>query len=350
MHVRTGLVAVVALALAAGPRLARAADKGGFDAVAEQATRVNGPKELAGALWSGSGSCAGQSNDLDRRQCEGIREARVAQVQGKTFLVAGDAQAVIIGKYDAKKKSIAVAIQPCIACAEPVDIGGERYFLVGGGGVSVAKGAIKLAPVHRGAQPFAAAEASARWARDASKRVRVDFLVRSGKLAPWTKGGARGYTVPVVGYRAYDVCTGKVIAAKPAAADVEPDRRACAAEAEAEAEAQARAKADEAAAEAARAAEAAAVPAVPAQLAPADISRAMQPVAEEAQKCLAAYGVSGKANFAITVSGDGKVMDVVQSGDFVDTPTGTCLEAAIKAREFPRTQRKSTSFAYPVVL
>ena len=72
----------------------------------------------------------------------------------------------------------------------------------------------------------------------------------------------------------------------------------------------------------------------------------MAPVPEPGNR----YGVSGKAVFDLTVDNEGQITRLKQRGDFVDTPTGSCIEKAVKGITFPKTRKKAMSFTYPLVL
>ena len=44
------------------------------------------------------------------------------------------------------------------------------------------------------------------------------------------------------------------------------------------------------------------------------------------------------------------ITEIEQTGYFRDTPTGECMEDAIKVTTFPQTQKASTTVNYPFVL
>ena len=58
----------------------------------------------------------------------------------------------------------------------------------------------------------------------------------------------------------------------------------------------------------------------------------------------------GKADLAIEIVSDGTVKSVKLSGDFLDTPTGDCIVAAVKATTFPPFRNPSVKITYPFIL
>ena len=74
------------------------------------------------------------------------------------------------------------------------------------------------------------------------------------------------------------------------------------------------------------------------------------PAREASNKCFEVYGVAGTARFRITISDQGQVVDLAQKGDFVDTPTGYCIEKAIRGISFPKSKKPRTTVDYPFML
>jgi hypothetical protein len=91
-------------------------------------------------------------------------------------------------------------------------------------------------------------------------------------------------------------------------------------------------------------------PELPAQLDAKDIKIAMKPVVEASKACFDTYGVAGSAKMIYSVSGDGSILTYEQTGDFVDTPTGKCIDKAAKAITFPKSKKKKFGFTYPLAL
>jgi hypothetical protein len=92
-------------------------------------------------------------------------------------------------------------------------------------------------------------------------------------------------------------------------------------------------------------------PELPETLSTYHLKQAIQAQAVPAvNACFATYGVPGRADTIINISNDGTVSSVDLDGDFLDTPTGDCILAAVKSVTFPKFKRKSMSFPYPFIL
>ena len=315
-----------------------------FDAVAGKATPVTGLWGLSSLLWAQLGRCDGLANELDKRQCDGIRDARVDQIAGQSFLVTTGGQPVVIGAWDAQLKAAPVEVAPCLACDAAVDIDGEKLFVVGQGDVALTGGAIRVAPLHKKSFAFKDEAALEEWKAQVMPRLTSEFVVRVDRAARWNKDGTAGMRVDVVAWRVFDPCTGKIIAAKPASADLAADKRACGDQVEEEP------KQPETPTKVEPERPVKKEPVLPRQLSPYQINQGMAPVRKQSMKCFDAYGVPGKASFKVTISNEGAVSGLEQTGDFVDTPTGACLEKAIKAATFPKMKKPSMTFDFPVVL
>lgn len=337
MMKRAGMVVAAAAAAVLAAGQARAEN---FDDVASKAKPVAGLYGLGAALWTQVGGCKKMTNDLERRQCEGIRDARTSQVRGKTFLFRTGPSPVAVGKWDDKKKSVALEIAPCLACEAPVDVDGEMLYVVGEGALKVSGGAIEVAPIHKTARAFKDKAEFDAWQTDALPRLRSEFVVRVDGAKKWNRGGSEGMQVDVVAYRTYDPCTGVVVGARPASDKLAPDQRACGDKVEEK-------KHPEPPKEEIKKPK---EPELPLRLSPFQINQAMTPVRKQANQCFDAYGVAGKASFNITINSDGTIGKVEQTGDFVDTPTGKCIEKAIGEVTFPKFRKTSIAFDFPVQL
>jgi hypothetical protein len=330
------LAVVVALA---APAAAQPATK--FEDLASQAVKVPGPRAFAGLLWSYVAACEGTAGSLARRQCEGLRKARQAQLAGKTFAVPADATAFSAGEWDEAKKSAPLVLTSCVVCSSGLAIDGRQLFVVGNSAApTVGGGAVQAARIHESALPFKDAGALAKWKKDVAPRLRTEMIVRvadGGKV--WSKGDVAGFNVELLGFRVYDPCNGGVVFASPESSGAPADKQACSGEPVVE---DTTPKPDVPVGPVA--------PKLPTKLTTAQIQTALRPATEASQLCYDSYGVAGQANFHITIDGSGNVIGVEQEGDFVDTPTGTCLEKAVRASKFPETAKKRTTVAYPFIL
>ena len=80
------------------------------------------------------------------------------------------------------------------------------------------------------------------------------------------------------------------------------------------------------------------------------IKDSLKPVVLAGQQCYSQFAVAGNAKLKLTVNGDGTVAKYEQQGDFVGTPTGDCIDKAMKNVSFPRTKKPQTSFTFPLQL
>jgi hypothetical protein len=74
------------------------------------------------------------------------------------------------------------------------------------------------------------------------------------------------------------------------------------------------------------------------------VDTALQPVKTKIQCCHQRYRVQGVADVLITVAPDGTVIFAYVSGEFEKTPTGACVEGAVKTAVFPKFQGDPETF------
>jgi len=330
-HLGIGFV----IALLAGTAVAdEPAKKPSFDDVAAGALRID-RDGLAAIIWAMHAKCS-DGSDLDQRQCRMIRDARLSAEAGKTFIVAGDASAFTAEAYDDKKKSAPLTVSGCIACIEPILVDGVGFYVLSNMASPEWKGNVAVAaPIHTTAKTFkSGAEAATNWRAEVVPRLKTDFVIKiPASSSTWKqKDGKAGLSVEVLGFRTHDPCDGHIICASPKADKVSPDKVACG-ETVAEGEA-----------------DAPAAPGVPDELTAKQIKAVMATATAAGAACFEKYGVPGDAKLHITVAGSGEVTAIDQSGEFVDTPTGRCLEEAVKPLVFPKSKKAKQSFKYPFVL
>ena len=66
--------------------------------------------------------------------------------------------------------------------------------------------------------------------------------------------------------------------------------------------------------------------------------------------CFAQYKVPGLANVSVTIAKSGSVSSASVSGAFSGTPTGSCVERAVKGASFPKFKGAAQSITYPFML
>ncbi len=284
-------------------------------------------KRVDDLVWPLIAPC-NTGDDTAQRQCRIVRDARVRQLAGATVLVDAEPEAFAIGAWNAQRRSVAVILQACIRCGG-IDINGETYYVVAGGPARFEGARARPAILYDTARAFSDEDAEEAW-RHTVRKARVQFLLKVGDKPRWQVQGRQGLTFDVLGYRVIAPCDGQIVVAKPPASAVPADRKACKAE-----PAETEPPADGSPVE---------------TLSESMVQDAMRPVVQAAEVCHDQYGVSGKARLAITIAGNGTVLRAEQSGDFVDTPTGACIDRAMRKIVFPQSKQARTTIAYPIVL
>jgi predicted Zn finger-like uncharacterized protein len=79
-----------------------------------------------------------------------------------------------------------------------------------------------------------------------------------------------------------------------------------------------------------------------------DIVRAMMAVNPKVKDCYNQYKVPGTAMVSIKLARGGRVSDASVSGKFAGTPTGSCVESAVKSAKFPPTDAQSFQYPFPL--
>jgi len=305
-----------------------------WDDLARAAERIDA-SALPALFWAATAECDRLSDDMLRRQCLGIRLTRGVAATAKTYLVRGDATALLLGEWDASRAGVALTIRGCLACAEPIDVGGARRHVVTRGGVTVDGTQVVAAPIYRGIRRLDDEAAARRWKARVFPRLRLELIVRApAKPEVWTQGGRSGYFVELLGYRRHDPCDGTVLAAQPVAGTAPVDGSTCEADLPGGGHAPMRVPTSD----------------PPFQLSPEDVRRVLKEVNPAIYQCYDSYGVPGRADVYIDVKNDGTVRFVEVRGAFADTPTGTCVADAVKRARFPRFQRESMQIHYPYLL
>ena len=316
--------------LAATP--ARADDTKSFESLAKDADALS-RADVAGLVWALTATC-NDGDELTQRQCKAARDTRAAVVREATFVVEGDGTAFVLGAYKADTKSAPITLRGCIACAEPV---GGLYIVSSKAAPSFKGATAEAAVVHETARAFKDEASAKRWATRVPQ-LRVEFVVKiaaaSGGM--WDRDGKKGLALDVLAFRVFDPCDGGIVCASPPSDKGPTDSRTCG-----ESVVEGEPKADEPKAD---------EPALPAQLDAKDIKNAMKTVVEAAKGCFDTYGVAGAGKMVYSVGGDGSILTYEQIGDFVDTPTGKCIDKAAKAVTFPKSKKKKFGFSYPLTL
>ena len=295
-----------------------------FEGKAAGALRV---RRLDNLVWALTASCD-KGDDTQQRQCRHVRDARAAELAATTLLVDADVDAFDVGAWSAPKKSVGLTVTACIRCAG-VELDGKTWYLVGSNTPpAFAAGKPRVALLHDNARQFSDEDAAKVWTKTVAT-ARVQLLVKVPAKAQFTVEGKSGLQLDILGYRVFTPCDGGIVVASPPAKAADADKSQCS--------------------KAITTGPAVDAPKIEA-LTPSAIQDAMKPVVEAASLCFERYGVAGKAKLKVTVLGDGSVAKYEQQGDFTDTPTGKCIDAAVGKLQFPRTKKPKQSFGYPIVL
>ena len=193
---------------------------------------LQSPANVAAAYWHRFARCDKRASEREQLQCEAI--ARSAAGSASRRFIVESRDALHAGEFDAKKKSIILAVHGCVACARPIAVDGGS-FMVSGGPVRKVKSAKVVA---RGTVigpllgtltiPVADGEAAKAWKETVWPRLVAELVVETRPEKPlWRVGKRTGAEVKIVGWRVYDPCTGELITSSPPALDDKPDPKRC---------------------------------------------------------------------------------------------------------------------------
>lgn len=315
----------LALLVLLAPALAQAQ---GFEAMAETATTV---ARLDDVVWAFTGACTA-GDDIQQRQCRLVRDKRAKELAGAILLVDGESAALELSKWNPQKRSLGITVTSCIRC-KGIEVEGKKWLVIGAGAPARFEGQrLRTHVLHDSTQTFAD-EASATAFAKSLEHARVQYIVKIGDRPRWSANGRDGLAFEVLGYRVIAPCDGSVVASRPPSSAMPPDKKACAGGG----------TVDPAAAGPSPAK-------LPDALTGQMIKQAMKPVLDAANACYARYKVSGRAKLVMTIDNEGNVVDYVQEGELVGTPTAACIDTAAKKVTFPRTQKPTTKVGYPIVL
>lgn len=296
-----------------------------FESLAQNAQVV---RRLDDVIWALTAKCDG-GNDVQQRQCRRIRDTRAAELKTATLLVDADREAFTIGAYSPQKKSAPVVLTACIRCGGVEVDGDDKKKLWFAAGTREANGAPRFQSGRQvgptlsdNARTFPDAASAKKYA-DAFATAKIQFLLRVPAQPVWTDAGKQGIAFEVVGYRVYSPCDGAVVVSNPPSGPGEIDRRACAG--------------------------------IPASgevesLTPAMIKESLRPVLDAAKACYGQHKTPGNGKLRMTIAGDGTLAEYALEGDFANTPTGDCIDAAAKQASFPRSKKPRTPVAMPIAL
>lgn len=317
-------IALCTILLAAG--VAHADDS--FEAKAAGAQRI---QHLENVVWALTAPCD-QGDDTEQRQCRIVRDKRAAELANATLLVDADRDAFDIATWNAAKKSSTLSLRACIRCSG-VDVDGKNWFITGGTAAPKLEGGklrpTSLAETAKSFTDQAAAQAFVKHNADA----RVQMVVKVGPKSKWAEGGKQGLALEILAFRVVSPCDGAIVMSNVPSGPAEVDKKGCAGGAVTKPVANGQDN-DK----------------LPETLSMNQIKDSLKPMVLGADQCFMQFNVAGKAKLKFTVAGDGTVAKYEQQGDFVNTPTGDCIDKSLKNVSFPRVKRAETSFSYPIIL
>jgi hypothetical protein len=283
-----------------------------FEAHAQSAKRVH---RIENVVWALTATCTA-GDDTQQRQCRHTRDAQQAELARQTLLVDADAEAFDVGAWDASGKKIPFSITACIRCLG-VEVDGATWYVVGTGAQRSFKSDVLAAgPLGGGERAFRDQTEAAAWSR-AVGNARVEMVVKVPSHPQWHDAGKNGLAFDIVAWRVYAPCDGAIVASSAPSAPVAPDKSQCVLPPRAP-------KAN-----------------VP-DLSSSDIMGAMKPLVDAAKVCYSRFAVTGTARLHLRVLPDGTVGRYDQQGDFVNTPTGECVDKAAAKLEFPASKQGIT--------
>ena len=289
-----------------------------FETMSASAQRI---KRIDDLVWALTAKCD-VGNDTQQRQCRRLRDTRAAELKSATLLVDADQAAFTDGAWNAAKKSSPLVLTSCIRCTG-IDVEGKSWFVAGTREANqpprFQAGKQVASLLNESARQFGDAATAKKFSESVAS-ARVQFVVRVPASPVWSDSSRQGIAFEVLAYRVYSPCDGAVVMSSPKASPGEVDRKACMAGSEVDA------------------------------LTPALIKESMKPVLEAAKACYGEHKKAGKAKLKLTISGDGSVSAYAQEGDFANTPTGQCIDAAVKQAAFPRSKKAKTPISMPVTL
>ncbi|MCG5052183.1 MAG: hypothetical protein KA712_04415 [Myxococcales bacterium] len=279
-------------------------------------------------------TCSEARRELDKARCRGsvafLRQTMPAHTYAQ---IVTDPDAVTVSDYDARVKGFRIGAVGCLACKQPVAPGkGQTKRLVTLSKPD--KSARSLAAALEVAQAsltFNDIVESRTWLAQVRPHLRAQFVFEPSDQE-WTFGPSRGLAFNLLGARIFNHCTGEVLYSQPpseAPADKYSEGNECGEDVSAAS---------------------GAASTLPDKLDAAEISRAMLAVRPDIDACHKQFSLRGRADIDVTVSGStGVPLGVVLRGSLEGTLVGQCLKDAVRKARFPRFQRETQAFSYPVL-
>lgn len=297
-----------------------------FEANAQGAQRV---KDLANVAWALTTTCEA-GDDVQQRQCRHLRDARIKELTSANLVIDAKPSAFEVGAWSAAKKSIPISLTACIDCAG-LQIDGKTLYVTGQNAQPVMdSGKLKALRLLDTARAFSDEGSAVAWLKSVGD-VRIQLVVKVPEKVRWQAAGREGLGLEILAYRVYAPCEGTVVVANPPSGPIEADKKACAKQATA------------------TSGDDFELDGEPGDLTTAQVVNAMTPVVAAGRACFERYKIAGTAKLDVTIAADGSVAGYAQRGDHANTPTGRCLDTAMKRVTFPKSSKR-VKLVYPITL
>ncbi len=331
------------------------ADAASYEALSQEAQPATDVAKLMAPFLE---TCEADKRELDRVRCRAARELLRKTLPNRRFkVIVADPAAIDVTAYDARIKGFRMTVAGCIACTESLatDPGGERRFFTTGVPTKDAPSPAAGVEVGRSTLSFESIPEAKEWLKNVRPHLRAELVFQPADTS-WSLGASKGYAFKLLGFRAYDACSGDVLMSQPPStgrADKMADDRACPKAGEGDGQSRGEQGGQTAAGSdggKAKAVETMEDEGLPTLLTKDQISKALSRIRGQIYACYQQFEMAGKATIAFEVAGNGMVQKVKVTGGFEGSPTGECILEAAKNARFPRFRADRQSFDYPFFL
>jgi hypothetical protein len=191
-----------------------------FETHAQSAVRIRHVDDL---VWALTATCD-NGDDVQQRQCRHLRDRKAKALLASTILVEGEASAFDIGKWNAAKKSVPLALTACVRCGG-VELDGRTFYITGAQ-PRLEGGKVRAAVLYDNARPFPDEAAATAWTKSL-RQVRVELVAKIPDKRKLPLAGKAGLVLEIVAWRVVSPCDGSIVIASPDSGPVAPDKQAC---------------------------------------------------------------------------------------------------------------------------
>lgn len=309
----------------------RRGEAGSFEALLGHAMPA---VDLATLIASFVEDCSSVRRPIDKARCRGVTTFLRQTMPALTYAtIVTDGEAVAVSDYDARIKGFRVSAVGCLACKQPVSVGkGEvKRMVTLRMPDKSARSLMAGLDVANASFAFDDVAASKTWLAQVRPHLRAQFVYEPSDKQ-WTFGPSRGFAFNLLGARIFDHCTGEVLFSQPKS-DAPAPRYS---------EGQECREGEDAVATGASE--------LPLKLAPTDITKALNEVRPEIDRCHQQFQLRGHADLDFTVAGaTGLPRSVAIRGSLGGTALGQCLTEAARKAVFPKFRQDSQNFSYPIL-